>query len=188
MYCIYLRKSRNDEGTIEETLAKHEKILLELSKKQKLSISKIYREVVSGETIASRPVMQHLLSELEKELWEGVLVVEVERLARGATLDQGIMAQAFKYSSTKIITPLKTYDPNNEFDEEFFEFNLFMSRREYKTINRRLQQGRLASVKEGRYLGSIAPYGYNKTKTEDGFTLEPDPDEAPVVKMIFDFF
>lgn len=188
MNAIYLRKSRSDEGTIEETLSKHEKILLELAKKQKLSIGKIYKEVVSGETIASRPVMQHLLTELEQDKWEGVLVVEIERLARGATLDQGIMAQAFKYSNTKIITPLKTYDPSNEFDEEFFEFGLFMSRREYKTINRRLQQGRLASVKEGRYLGSIPPYGYQKVKIKDGYTLEPNQDEAPIVKMIFDLY
>ena len=40
----------------------------------------------------------------------------------GNTRDQGIVAEAFKYSDTKIITPSKTYDPNNEFDEEYFEF------------------------------------------------------------------
>ncbi len=49
-------------------------------------------------------------------------------------IDQGIVSQAFKYSGTRIITPTKTYDPNNEFDEEYFEFGLFMSRREYQTI------------------------------------------------------
>ena len=30
------------------------------------------------------------------------------------TIDQGIIAQTFKYSDTRIITPNKTYDPNNE--------------------------------------------------------------------------
>lgn len=44
-------------------------------------------------------------------MWKGVLVVEVERLARGETMDQGIVAKAFKISDTKIITPMKTYDP-----------------------------------------------------------------------------
>lgn len=113
-YCLYLRKSRADmeaeahgEG---ETLARHEKILLELAKRDHYSITQIYREIVSGETIASRPVVQHLLQEVEDGKWEGVLVVEVERLARGDTIDQGVMAQAFKYSNTKIITPLKVYN------------------------------------------------------------------------------
>ena len=134
-YCIYLRKSRKDleaeqhgEG---ETLARHERALLSLAKKNNLIISSIYREVVSGETIAARPVMQQLLHEVEQNLWDGVLVMEVERLARGDTIDQGVVQRAFQYSSTLIITPSKTYDPANEFDEEYFEFGLFMSRREW---------------------------------------------------------
>ncbi len=172
-YCMYLRKSRADleaeargEG---ETLKRHEKILLELARKMNINITQIYREVVSGESIAARPVMQELLSDVEKSLWDGVFVVEVERLARGDTMDQGLVAQTFKYSHTKIITPLKIYDPSNEFDEEYFEFGLFMSRREYKTINRRLQRGRLQSVKEGKFVGSVATYGYKRKKLESDF-------------------
>lgn len=193
-YCLYLRKSRADleaeahgEG---ETLARHEKALLELAERQKLNITQIYREIVSGETIASRPIMQQLLCDVEKNTWDGVLVMEVERLARGDTIDQGIVAQTFQFSGTKIITPLKTYDPNNEYDEEYFEFGLFMSRREYKTINRRLQRGRIASVKEGKYVGNTAPFGYQRKKLEKekGYTLIPDPDTAVIVKMIFSMY
>lgn len=154
-YAIYLRKSREDiesekygEG---ETLARHEKILTTLAEKRGLPIGKIYREVVSGETISERKEMQKLLKDVENEKWTGVLVVEVERLARGDTSDQGRVSKAFKYSHTKIITPAKTYNPDNEFDEEYFEFGLFMSRREYKTINRRLQRGREISVSEGKF-------------------------------------
>lgn len=193
-YCKYLRKSRKDiEAEIRgegETLERHDKILSELAMKMGIIVDKTYREIVSGETIASRPVMQELLSDVEKGVYEGVLVVEVERLARGDTMDQGLVAQAFKYSNTKIITPMKVYDPNNDFDEEYFEFGLFMSRREYKTINRRLQQGRLQSVKEGKYLGSIAPYGYNRKKLSKskGYTLEPDPQQSNIVKLIFDLY
>ena len=162
-YAIYLRKSRADaeaeshgEG---ETLARHEAQLLELARRKNLSIGAIYRELVSGETIAARPEMQKLLTAVNEGAFEGVLVMEIERLARGDTMDQGLVAQTFKYSGTKIITPTKTYDPANEFDEEYFEFSLFMSRREYKTIRRRMQAGRLASVKEGNYIGSLPPPG-----------------------------
>ncbi len=190
-YAIYLRKSREDieaekygEG---ETLARHEKILTTLAEKKKIHISKIYKEVVSGETISERKEMQKLLKDVEDEKWTGVLVVEVERLARGDTADQGRVSKAFKYSHTKIITPLKTYDPDNEFDEEYFEFGLFMSRREYKTINRRLQRGREISVQEGKFVGNIAPFGYDRKKLKDskGYTLSINPNEALIVKEIF---
>lgn len=192
-YAIYLRKSRADaeaeargEG---ETLARHEKILLDLAEKMGIKIGKIYREIVSGETIEARPEIQKLLSDVKKGMWKGVLVVEVERLARGETMDQGIVAKAFKISDTKIITPMKTYDPNDEFDEEYFEFGLFMSRREYKTINRRLQRGRVSSVNEGKYVGSVAPYGYErvKIKGDKGYTLRRNS-EANTVKIIYDLY
>lgn len=190
-YCIYLRKSRTDieaeahgEG---ETLARHEKILLDLARRGKYNVTQIYREIVSGETIAARPVVQHLLQEVEDGKWEGVLVVEVERLARGDTIDQGVMSQAFKYSNTKIITPLKVYDPTNEFDEEYFEFGLFMSRREYKTINRRLVRGRLASAQEGKWVTGVAPFGYERVRVPEGkgYTLRPIEAEANIVRLIF---
>ncbi len=193
-YCIYLRKSRTDleaeargEG---ETLARHETSLLELAKRLKINVTEIYREIVSGETIDDRPVMQHVLNEVEQEIWTGVLVMEVERLARGDTKDQGIVAQTFKYSNTKIITPVKTYDPNNEYDEEYFEFGLFMSRREYNTTKRRLQGGRITSVKEGKYVGNKPPYGYVREKLykQKGYTLRINPEQSEIVKMIFELY
>jgi DNA invertase Pin-like site-specific DNA recombinase/ssDNA-binding Zn-finger/Zn-ribbon topoisomerase 1 len=171
-------------------LDRHKKILNDFAKRSGMIIAKTFSEVVSGETLSSRPEMQKLLSEVEKGMWDGVLVMEVERLARGDTIDQGIVAQTFKYSNTKIITPSKTYDPNNEFDEEYFEFGLFMSRREYKTINRRLQQGKMSSIKEGKYLASIPPYGYKKQKLkgQKGYTLEIVEEEAKIVRLIFEFY
>ena len=123
-YSLYLRKSRADLEAEErgegETLTRHQNILIELSRKYGFYIGKIYREIVSGESIESRPVVQELLRDVEAGIWKGVLVVEIERLARGDTMDQGRVAKSFKFSNTKIITPMKIYDPNNEFDEEYF--------------------------------------------------------------------
>lgn len=192
-YCIYLRKSRADleaeargEG---ETLARHQRTLIDLAARMGLDIDHIYREVVSGDTISARPQMQQLLSDLRRGKWTGVLCMEVERLARGDTVDQGIVARTFKYSGAKIITPLKTYDPSSEADEEYFEFSLFMSRREYKTIKRRLQAGRRASVREGHYCGSVAPYGYTRVRLPrgEGWTLAIDPATADTVRMMFNW-
>lgn len=192
-YFIYLRKSRKDielENELGDTLVRHRKILLELAKKQHLTITGIYEEVVSGESIAGRPKIQEMLADIENKGCDGVLCMEVERLARGDTVDQGIISRTFSITGTKIITPSKTYDPNNEFDQEYFEFGLFMSRREYKTILRRIQQGRIASVKEGKYIASVAPYGYKRVKIKNGkgYTLEPLEPECDVIRLIFDLY
>lgn len=191
-YAMYLRKSRSDEygEPIEEVLHRHEKTLTALAKQQNLTIGKIYREVVSGDTIASRPEVQNLLRDVEQGLWKGVLVMEIERLARGDAVDQGIMQRTFFITNTKIITPMKIYDPQNEFDEEYFEYGLFRSRSEYKTIKRRINQGRQFSVREGKWIASTAPYGYSRKKLEKerGYTLEIVPEEAEIVKTIFDLY
>lgn len=170
-----------------ETLSRHENALTALAEKSGFKIAKIYREVISGETIAARPEIQKLLSEVEQGAYEGVLVMDADRLARGDSIDQGLVARAFRLTGTKIITPRKIYDPNSEFDEEYFEFELFMARREYKIINRRIQRGRAASVNEGRYIASSAPYGYDRVKINGGkgYTLKPNK-EAAVVRYIFE--
>lgn len=192
-YCIYLRKSRKDaeaeargEG---ETLTRHQNILSEIAEKYHLNIVKIYKEIISGDSISARPQMKAMLSDIAENKYEGVLVMEIERLARGDTIDQGIVAQTFRNSGTKIITPVKIYDPDNEFDEEYFEFSLFMSRREYKTIRRRMQSGRLSAVKEGNYISTTAPYGYRKISPEPKIhTLEAVPQEAEIIRLIFEMY
>ena len=193
-YVKYLRKSRFDRDyadlSIEETLKRHEAILDKLARDRGYHIAKTYYEVVSGESIAARPEIQKMLEEVSAGVYTGVLVVDLERLARGNGADQAYISQVFQFSETKIITPVKVYDPGNEFDEEYFEFGLFMSRREYKTINRRLIRGRDSSAAEGKYISSIAPYGYRRVKLEHekGYTLEPEPEEAAVVQKIFEMY
>ena len=194
-YAMYLRKSRADieaealgEG---ETLVRHYNMLMALARKNDILPEQItiYKEIVSGESIQDRPQVQLLLRDVSKGIYKGVLVVEVERLARGNTKDQGVVAEAFQISKTKIITITKTYDTTNEFDEEYFEFGLFMSRREYKTIRRRMQAGLLESVKEGNYVGSRRPYGYDivRVNKKERILVEK-PEESKVVKMIFNWF
>lgn len=189
-YCIYLRKSRKDmeaeargEG---ETLARHDRILKELAARMNYPIANTYREIVSAESIDNRPQARKLLADVAARKYEGVLVMEVERLARGDTSDQAAVANTFKYSDTRIITPDRIYDPSDPHDEEFFEFSLFMSRREYKTITRRIQTGRKFASKEGRYIASRPPYGYRRIRRPDGvWTLEIIPEQAEIVRQIF---
>ena len=126
-------------------------MLLDYCSRYDLSIEKIYKEVVSGESIAARPQMQKLLEDVQSGDYHGVVVVELERLSRGNPIDQAEVLEIFKKSQTKIYTLNKIYDfsVDDDLDEEFFEFGLFMSRREYKVIKRRLLRGRKQAQKEG---------------------------------------
>ena len=186
---IYLRKSRKDtDGTLEETLARHQRILTDYCKRNKLIIKHVYKEVVSGDKISERPQMQQLLKDVENGLYDGIVVIELERLSRGNPVDQFTVSETFKASKTKIFSLNKVYDlgSDNEFDEDFFEFGLFFSRREYNTIKRRLLRCRLQAQKEGYFIGSKVPFGFDKIRDETGFILTPNNDEMQIVNLIFD--
>lgn len=188
---IYLRKSRDEENESRDvTLARHEKLLLEYCERNNLYVKKIYKEVVSGESIAARLEMQRLLLDISAGKYDGVVCIEIERLSRGNQVDQAEILEVFKKTHTKIYTLNKIYDfsADNEIDEEFFEFGLFMSRREYKVICRRLARGRSAALLEGYYTGSVLPYGFSKEKKGKGFVLIPYDPEADIVRLIFDKF
>ena len=187
---LYLRKSREEEHeSREETLARHERMLRDYCKANNLEIVKVYKEVVSGENLEARPQARLMLDAVADKDFDGVVVVELERLSRGNQIDQVEIMETFKKSGTIIYTLNKVYDlaSDNEFDEEFFEFGLFMSRREYKIIKRRLVRGKKQAQKEGYYTGSTLPYGYGKIRGDKGYVLVPN-EETPMVQMIFHKF
>lgn len=195
-YVIYLRKSRADieaeklgEG---ETLARHKKILTELAARKGFYVEKIYEEIVSGETIEARPEIQKMIQECYDGKYKGIIVVDISRLSRGNQGDAQTILDCLKYSNRNngalVITPTKIYDvAHSQEDEEYMEFELFMSRREYKMIQKRMDRGKKQAVVEGNFMASARPYGYNIVKTKTSRTLIPNPDEAPYVKKIFEW-
>lgn len=189
---IYLRKSCADEEAEKqgefETLSRHKSTLLKLAKEQNLDVIEIKEELVSGESIIHRPKMLELLKEVEENKYDAVLVMDLDRLGRGDMKDQGIILETFKESKTKIITPRKTYDLTDEFDEEYSEFEAFMARKELKLISRRMQRGRIKSVEEGNFIGTSAPFGYDAVTTGRKERILVPNKDADVVRTIFDLY
>jgi len=189
---LYLRKSRmeDENETREETLARHERILKDFCNRNNFNIINEFKEVVSGDSLEARPRAKAMLEDVSAGLYDGVVVIDLDRLSRGNPVDQAEILDVFKKSGTKIYTLNKTYDlsSDNEFDEEFFEFGLFMSRREYKIIKRRLMRGKKQAQKEGYFTSPRLVYGYHKEKRGKGWVLIPYEPEAKVIRAIFNKF
>ncbi len=186
--CIYLRKSRADRDhpdvPPEDVLKNHEAILLAFADKNCLEVADIKKEVVSGESLARRPEMLKLLEEVEYGLYDAVLIKDFDRLGRGSMMEQGIIIETFRKSATKIITPEKTYDLENEFDEEYIDLSAFFARKELKMITKRLHSGRMKSVSDGNYISPHAPYGYDKQNK----TLVINEPEAAAIRLIYELY
>lgn len=164
---IYLRKSRSDDPllSVEEVLQRHETILSEWASTHltaPIPEENIYREIVSGETIEARPEVQKMLKRMESPAVKAVLVVEIQRLSRGDLEDAGRLIKLFRYTNTQVITPQRTYNIDDEYDRDAFERELKRGNEYLEYTKRILSRGRLQSVLEGNYVGSKAPYGWDR--------------------------
>lgn len=179
-----------DDISVEETLSRHRMILDKFCMDKKLNVVEVLEGVVSGESLAARPKMMRLLELVNTGMYDGVVCMDIERLSRGSSMESGYIMQVLQSNNCKIITPGKTYDLQNESDEQFTDMKFMFSRNEPKTINKRLVRGRNQSASEGKFMGSMAPYGYRSYKFPGakGNSLRIEPEEAKVVQMIFDMY
>jgi hypothetical protein len=194
----YDRMSRTDDPTLtlDEILEKHEKILEEYAIRNlggPIPAENKFKEVVSSETIDGRPEMLRLLKAIESPAVKAILTVEVQRLSRGDLEDAGRLIKILRYTKTFVITPTKIYDLRDEFDRDAFERELKRGN-EYLEYFKKIQaRGKLASVSAGNYVGSVAPFGFTRKKIIENkkktyFILEEKPEEAEIVRMIFDWY
>lgn len=186
---LYLRKSRGDPDneTIEETLDRHKRTLLEFAKKNNLTITGVYYEVVSGDGLFVRPEMMRLLGDVQLKKYSGVICMDIDRLGRVDTKDRGVILDTFKEADTKIITPNKTYDLTDEIDEFSTEMQMLFARQELKKITKRLRAGLARTVEDGYHVGE-PPYGYRRKYIDKKPTLEIYEDEAKIIRMMFDMY
>ena len=193
----YLRKSRADDPllTVEEVLARHEAILDEWAEKNlgaRVPEGNKYREVVSGETIADRPEIQKVLNLIESPKIKAILIVEVQRLSRGDLEDCGRLIKLLRYTNTLVITPFKTYDLRDEDDRDMFERELKRGNEFLEYTKKIMSRGTERSVREGNFVGSVPPYGYDKVWITEGKrkcpTLAINEEQANAVRMVFDMY
>ena len=194
---IYLRKSRNDDPllSVEEVLEKHETILNEWVNKNlsgAIPEENVFKEVVSGESIADRPEFQKVLKLIESPKIKAVLVVEISRLGRPDMEEIGKISKIFRYTETLVITPMKTFDIKNEYDRDIFERELKRGNEYLEYTKKLLSRGRELSVKSGNYVCSKPLYGYDKVTVMDGKrkcpTLAINEEQAEIVRMIFNAY
>lgn len=182
---IYLRKSRDDSDGQEDVLAKHESLLLEYAKSHNFKY-KIYKEIGSSEYIDWRPEMVRLLTDVEQELYDAVLVVDLDRLSRGDLEEMGRISRVFRNSKTLVLTPSKTYDFNNEDQALINNFEMVFANHEFRMINKRMIRGKKQGTKSGRWTNGRPPfpYVYNRLTKE----LDVDPDKVKVYELMKKMF
>lgn len=193
----YGRKSRFDDPylSVEEVLEKHNRMLDEYAERYlggPIPEENNFQEVGSGESIKERPEMTRLLKAIENPDVKAILVIDVQRLSRGDLEDAGKLIKLLRYTNTYVITPGKIYDLRDEYDRDAFERELKRGSEYLQYFKKISLRGKLDSVRQGNYIGSVAPYGFDRTTIEDGkkvyHTLKERKDQADIVRLIFQWY
>lgn len=198
----YLRKSRTDDPalSVAEVLAKHESILdgwMEKHMGRAVPEENKYREVVSGETIADRPEMQALLRRIESPSIKAIKCADEARLSRGDLEDAGRLIKLLRHTNTLVIIPDNwggqyVYNLRDEDDREKFERKLKEGNQFLEYQKKIMRRGRELAVQRGEFISWKSPYGYKKIVRKEGKnecqTLEIIPEEAEIVRMVFDMY
>jgi DNA invertase Pin-like site-specific DNA recombinase len=193
----YDRKSRFDDPylSVEEVLEKHARMINEYAERHlggPIPAENRYKEVGSGESLDDRPEILKLLKQIEDPKIRAIIVVDVQRLSRGDLEDAGRLIRLLRYTKTFVITPYKIYDLNDDFDRDAFERELKRGNEYLEYFKKISLRGKLDSVREGNYIGSIPPYGFNRIVKENGkkvcHTLEERKDQADIVRLVFEWY
>ena len=187
-FVMYLRKSRADAEAEKrgrfETLAEHERQLTALCRERGLEVAEIYKELVSGESIAERAEFQKVLERVKDKDCAGIVCHAVDRLGRGDPMEYGYVLSTLRFNGCKIVTPSKTFDTANIADIQHLKLQMFVSNIEFDHIRERLHDGSRRSVENGCYIGSHAPYGYDKARIDGRPSLVPN-EEADAVRLMY---
>ncbi|HID0815761.1 TPA: recombinase family protein [Clostridium botulinum] len=173
---IYLRKSRGEE----EDLEKHRMALVDMCKIKGWRYTE-YSEVGTADSLVFRPQMRKLLSDIENELFDAVVVIDMDRLSRGDGEEQAKIKNIIRRSGTYIVTPQKMYDLNNESDDMYSDFEGLMARVEYKQIKKRFRRGKRQGARRGDWTNGTPPFPYVYQQWHDEKTGEMHINEKGLV-------
>lgn len=174
----YLRKSRGDEET---ALDKHRKDLTDLAARHNWRVD-WFEEIGNSDSIDYRPAIKRLLGDVENDLYDAVLVMDLDRFSRGDLSDQARWRKAFESTGTLIITPTHIYNLAEDQTALLADIEGLFARFEYKMITKRLRQGKVTGAKLGRWTNGSPPlpYRYNAAAKE----LEVEQDKLWIYNLL----
>lgn len=180
LVAIYVRKSRLKDADGME-ISRQLELLTDYAEVNGMDYE-VFSEEGSSED-RNRPEYQRMLIELRRNIYDGVLCTEQDRIARDST-DFGLFIRFMKAEGLMLFTLNKTYNFMNDDDVFTLGIQSEMDNHFMRMTKRKLRRGRIQAIKKGVFFG-IAPYGYTKDETKH---LIPHPEESQVVEEIYNMY
>lgn len=184
-YCLYARKSTEQDEVQALSIESQVKEMTALATRDGLEIVEVKRESHSAKETGCRPVFNEILEELKAGKYTGILTWAADRISRNA----GDLGKVVDLMDAGLLHNIQTYSQkfSNNPNEKFL-LMILCSQAKLENDNKSINVKRgLKTRAEMGMLPGWAPVGYlNDTRKDHKCEYLIDELRAPIIRMVFE--
>lgn len=181
-YCRVSTKSEGQETSYDTQVAVYTQ---RINAEPDWELAGIYADHgMSGTQAERRPKFLRMVKDCEDGLIDLILCKSISRFSRN-TLDAVTFIRKLKDLGVRMIFEKEGIDTGNEISEMLITVLAAFAQEESRSLSENVKWGKRKRLNEGKGV-LMPPYGYRKNKAGDNFEVVPE--EADVVKHIFELF
>lgn len=155
-----------------------------------LRLEAVYEDNGEKGTHFDRPQFRKMMEDIRRGRIRCVIVKDLSRFGRDYIECGYYLEKIFPFMGVRFIAVTDRYDSLTAEDAEgalVVPLKNMINAAYAKDISRKIITSFRARQEKGEFLPAFAPYGYVKSETM-AYRYEPDPETAPYVKLIFEWF
>ena len=185
---IYCRLSQDDGSAGESGSIQTQKTLLtQYCKEHGIHIADYYCDDGWSGTNFERPEFKRMINDIESGRINTVIVKDLSRFGREYAQMGMYIEHYFEQKGVRFIAVAEGVDSKNGLDNLMLPMTNVINSLYARQASTKTKAAHRARASSGMYMGSHAPFGYQKDP-KDRHHLIVDPDAADVVKDIFQMF
>jgi site-specific DNA recombinase len=186
---IYCRLSRDDNnGNLESmSIANQRQMLIDYVKEKGWNLREIYIDDGYSGTNFERPDFKRLLRDIEDGKIDCVITKDLSRLGRNYAKVGYYTEDYFVEQGVRFIAVNDSFDSMREEENEIAPFKNVLNEWYPRDISKKVRQVKKAAARQGKFMGSQAPYGYKKSPDDKHILLIDEPAAAIMRRIFFEF-